>query len=60
MHTPRLPAPSPDGELTAYLSLAGAALGRPRHSGEADVELLDDGRVQTVEVQEEDELVVEA
>lgn len=44
---------------SGYLSCFLGARGKPLHCGEADVELLDDGGVQAVEIQQQDELVIE-
>lgn len=47
------------GLLFLNLLLLLGVVGLPLHGGEADVELLDDGGVQTVEVEQQHKLVVE-
>lgn len=47
------------GLLFFNLLLLLGVVGLPLHGGKADVELLDDGGVQAVEVEQQHELVVE-
>ena len=42
-----------------HLALLALDVHLSLHSGEADVELLDDGRVQAVEIQQQHKLIVE-
>lgn len=45
--------------VPAYLSFLARVGSTPLNSRETDVKLLDDGRVQTVEVQQQNKLVIE-